>query len=120
MKKDFEQTPSPQIHVLEKILDREQIGSEEIIKIVLFCEECEPHLTKANQKEYFAKLEHQYKHISKAIQLCLDLGTSDEFLCYGLRIIGTSSSFIFYIESNTICRFHIQILVCYWETKRGV
>lgn len=80
-------TSPPEIEVIDKIVDKDDFESGDIIKIVLFCEECEPHLTKSNQKEYFARLEKQYKHIQRAIQLSANIGTS-EFISYGLRIIG--------------------------------
>jgi len=79
--------------VEEKIHTPEQPVTEElkedinILKYVLLAEECEPQLTKAQQKEYFAKLEAEYKQIKRALEKCAADGTSEN-ISYALRIIG--------------------------------
>lgn len=61
---------------------------EQILKYVALVEECEPQLTKARQKDYFAKLEKDYSKIKRALEQCIAIGT-DEYISFALRITGT-------------------------------
>eukprot|EP00026_Physarum_polycephalum_P003602 Phypoly_transcript_03615.p1 GENE.Phypoly_transcript_03615~~Phypoly_transcript_03615.p1 ORF type:complete len:506 (-),score=93.04 Phypoly_transcript_03615:183-1700(-) len=71
-----------------------EITEEDILKYVLLAEECEPQLTTSLQKQYFAKLEKEYKRIKRALEQCAASGTS-EHVSYALRIIGSMYRFWF-------------------------
>lgn len=75
---------------------------------VLLVEECEPQLTKAQQKEYFAKLEKDYNNIKKALEVCASNGTP-EFISYALRITGNSfffkKMFLLIVYKGSLYRF---------------
>lgn len=63
------------------------ISLVDILSCVKLVEECEPHLTKEDQRLYFQRLENEYPNICRVLTYCTQQSTDDN-VSYALQLIG--------------------------------